>query len=89
MISEIDKSKIIELSKKYNVARVLLFGSTLNPERESKDIDLAVEGLADSNFFKFYGELIFNLSKPVDLFDLTKKSAFRDIIIREGVVLYD
>lgn len=29
-------------------------------------------GIADSLFFKFYGEIIFSLSKPVDLIDLKK-----------------
>jgi predicted nucleotidyltransferase len=66
MISESDKIKIRDLAKRYNVKKVILFGSSCDPARESNDIDLAVEGIPPSQFFKFYGDLIFSLSKPVD-----------------------
>jgi hypothetical protein len=39
-------------------------------------------------FFAFYGELLFSLSKPVDLVDLDVKSAFTSIIQAEGLLLY-
>ncbi|MBW2368102.1 MAG: hypothetical protein JRH15_09470 [Deltaproteobacteria bacterium] len=88
MISENDKTAIIDLADKYKVTRLLLFGSSLDSNRESYDIDLAVEGLPEDVFFKFYSELIFNLSKPVDLVDIGKKSRFRDIIVKESIHLY-
>ena len=88
MIAEQDKTKIIKIASKYNVSRLLLFGSCLNKTVESRDIDLAVEGLSEELFFKFYSELIFSLSKPVDLIDLGNKSRFRDIVLEEGVNLY-
>ena len=77
MIHEKDKLKIIELARKYKVNRVLLFGSSIDPKKESRDIDLAIEGIQDGMFFKFYGELIFNLSKPVDIIDLKRKSRLK------------
>ena len=88
MISESDKKAIVDLAVKYKVGRLLLFGSSLDPNREAEDIDLAVEGLRADLFFKFYGELIFNLSKPVDLVDIEKKSRFRDLILEESIQLY-
>ena len=88
MISEQDKSKIFEIAKKYNVSRVFLFGSSIDTGKEAQDIDLAVEGVSDALFFKFYGELIFSLSKPVDLIDLNKKSRFNDIVRSESILLY-
>lgn len=88
MISEHDKKTIIELAAKYKVTRLLLFGSSLDSDRESNDIDLAVEGVPEDLFFKFYSELIFNLSKPVDLVDIGKKSRFRDLIVEESINLY-
>ena len=88
MISDKDKIKLIELAKKYNVSKIYLFGSHLNSKNEPNDIDLAVEGIADSEYFKFYGELIFNLSKPVDLIDLKKESLFNKTVISEGYLLY-
>jgi uncharacterized protein len=88
MISEKDKKTLINLAEKYNVTRLLLFGSSVSSNRESNDIDLAVEGLSAEFFFKFYGELIFSLSKPVDLIDIGKKSRFRDVILEESVDIY-
>jgi len=88
MISNEDKYRLQEIAKKYNVSKVYLFGSTIEPEREHNDIDLAVEGILDSSFFKFYSELIFSLSKPVDLIDLKKKSLLNTIVKSEGILLY-
>lgn len=88
MISEKDKIKILEIAKIFNPSRVLLFGSSIDPLKEGSDIDIAVEGIPDSLFFKFYAELIFNLSKPVDLIDLKQNSRFIKIILSEGLLLY-
>lgn len=88
MISEQDKKVLVNLANKYNISRLLLFGSSLDSNKESNDIDLAVEGLSEDLFFKFYSELIFNLSKPVDLVDIGRESRFRDIILEEGIYLY-
>lgn len=88
MISENDKTKIQDIAKQYNVKKIILFGSSCDPSKESNDIDLAVEGIPHSQFFKFYSDLIFNLSKPVDIIDLTKNSRFNKIISTEGILLY-
>ena len=88
MISNEDKYRLLEIAKKYNVSKVYLFGSNLEPGREHNDIDLAVEGIPDSLFFKFYSELIFSLSKPVDLVDLKKKSLLNTMVKSEGILLY-
>ncbi|GAG78954.1 unnamed protein product, partial [marine sediment metagenome] len=52
------------------------------------DIDLAVKGIMPKLFFKFYGELMRNLSKPVDLVDLSKKSLFNQIVEGKGIKIY-
>ena len=88
MISEKDKKAILDLAKKYKVKRIVLFGSASKEKMKNKDIDLAVEGIPDKLFFKFYSELIFNLSKPVDLVDLSKKNKFSEILTSEGVQIY-
>ena len=88
MINKEDQIKIIEISKKYGISRIFLFGSSLTESTEANDIDIAVEGLRDADFFKFYGELILSLSKPVDVVDLTNKSKITDIIYSEGLQLY-
>jgi uncharacterized protein len=88
VISEADRRTIVELAFRYGVSRLLLFGSSASPDREARDIDLAVEGLPASRYFKFYGELMFALSKPVDLVDLSEPSRFTHMIQQEGVLLY-
>jgi len=65
-----------------------LFGSSLN-KNEYNDIDLAVKGIKPELFFKFYGELLRNLTKPVDLIDLSEKSLFNQIIEETAVKIYE
>ena len=89
MITDADKTKIQEISKRYHAKRVLLFGSSLLPEKESHDIDIAVEGILPKDFYRFYGDLLFSLSKPVDVIELSGNSKFIQIVCLEGVVLYD
>jgi len=88
MIAESDKRKIREISEKYHAKRVLLFGSCLDVTRESRDIDIAVEGVSPEDFFKYYGDLMLKLSKPIDVIDLSERSKFTELIQQEGVLLY-
>lgn len=88
MISERDKKIICELSEKYHVKRVLLFGSSADPSKEGRDIDLAVDGINPKEFFKYYGRLMLKLSKPVDLIDLAETSKFVTLVKKEGIPIY-
>jgi predicted nucleotidyltransferase len=88
MISETDKKIIQEISKKYHIKRVLLFGSNLDGDRESRDIDIAIEGIHPGDFFKYYGDLLMELSKSVDVIDLSEISKFTALVKKEGVPIY-
>jgi predicted nucleotidyltransferase len=88
MISNEDKHIVLEIARRYNVSKLYLFGSNLEDKRVANDIDLAVDGIADNLFFKFYSELIFSLSKPVDLIDLKKKSLLNEMVKSEGFLIY-
>jgi len=88
MISEQDKAIITDIAHRYGVRGVLLFGSSADPGREANDIDLAVEGIVPERFFSFYGDLLFALSKPVDLIDLSNNTKFNRLVYREGIRLY-
>ncbi|MGB7569931.1 MAG: nucleotidyltransferase domain-containing protein [Chitinivibrionales bacterium] len=88
MISKADKESIISLAKKYKVSRVLLFGSSASVDKEGNDIDLAVDGIMPSDFFAFYSDLMFKLTKPVDLIDLSETSRFHRMVAAEGVPIY-
>lgn len=88
MINERDKEVIIRCARKYKVSVIYLFGSSSDRNAEYNDIDLAVKGIKPELFFKFYGELLRNLSKPVDLVDLSQKSLFNQIIEERGEKIY-
>ncbi len=88
MISEKDRVVIQEIARKYRVSRVLLFGSSISENVESRDIDIAIEGIADKDYFAFYGDLMCALYKPVDVIDLSKKTKFAEMVLQEGVPLH-
>jgi len=88
MISEDEKETIKTIARKHGARRVILFGSSAEPGPEARDIDIAVEGIPPRQFFIFYGELMFALSKPVDVVDLSERTRFTDIIRQEGVPIY-
>ena len=88
MITEQDKKIISEISKKYRVKRVLLFGSSMRSPEQARDIDIAVEGIAPEDFFRYYGELICALSAPVDVIDMSKTSKFVELVKKEGMPIY-
>jgi len=88
MITKREKEIITRCAEKHKVSTIYLFGSSLDRNSEYNDIDLAVKGIKPEVFFKFYGELLRSLSKPVDLVDLSKKSLFNQIIEEKGVKIY-
>jgi len=88
VIADHDIVIIRRISRQYGLKRVLLFGSAARSDAIPRDIDLAVEGLDPHRFFAFYGDLLFALSLPVDVFDLSQSGRFADLIRREGVSVY-
>jgi predicted nucleotidyltransferase len=88
MVSQNDIETIKDLSNKYHAKRVILFGSALETQREPNDIDLGVEGVAPEDYYRYCGELMMSLTKPVDIIDLSVPCKFIDLILEEGVVLY-
>ena len=88
MITDKEKQTIIRTATKYHAKRVILFGSALSPDKESRDIDIGVEGIEEKDFFTFYGELMCALSKPVDVIDLSVTSRFSELVNLEGIPLY-
>lgn len=88
MITERDKDIILQCAKKYNVSSIILFGSSIRKDEKSDDIDIGVKGIEPRLFFKFYAELFKDLSKPVDLIDISKKSLFNELVEETGVRIY-
>jgi predicted nucleotidyltransferase len=88
MLSESDKNIIIKFAQKYKVSAIYLFGSSLNANAQARDIDLGVQGIEPTLFFKFYGELSRQLSKEVDLVDLSHQSLFNALVKKKGLKIY-
>jgi predicted nucleotidyltransferase len=88
MIAEKDRTVISRVAREYGVEKVLLFGSAADPERDAEDIDLGVIGIEPERFFEFYGDLMFGLSKPVDVVDLSFDTKFNALVKRDGIPLY-
>ena len=64
---------------------MFLFGSLATGESaESSDIDLAVQGCANSQFFPILGKLMLELAHPVDLVRLDGQDPFARFLQKEG-----
>lgn len=83
--------KAIEIAKKFGVGELYLMGSALHrSSEEARDYDFAVRDVPPGSFFRFYGELMRSLSKPVDLIDLSgKRTKFKDVVQKEAKLIYD
>jgi predicted nucleotidyltransferase len=76
-------------AREFDAGVVWLFGSSLEDESAARDIDLAVDGLAPGKFFPFYARLIRDLSKPVDLVDLSLDPPIRHVVRERGGRVYE
>ncbi len=86
MVDEIEKDLILACARKYGATELILFGSAVESEAY-RDIDLDVRGIPPASFFRFYGELLRKLARPVDVVDLSKPSPFTALIEKERVRL--
>lgn len=92
MLRDTSLEFIRAVAEEYGASRVLLFGSCLDvPEEEAGDIDLAVEGLSDSDYDKFWDRLLWAdelKGKPVDVIRIEGGSFLVPIILHRGVEIY-
>jgi predicted nucleotidyltransferase len=79
---------IVRLARKYGVSSVFLFGSSAVEGKEPHDIDIGVRGIEPRLFFRFCGELLMSLSKPVDVINLLHRTRFTDLVEKNGVRIY-
>ncbi len=87
MITQSDKNIILKCAEKYHLTEVILFGSAKD-QSEFNDIDLGVNGASSETFFELGWELLRDLSKPVDVIDLSEHNSFNDLVRKQGVLLY-
>jgi len=89
MLSKTDKNAIREAASKYRANRVFFFDKNIEPFERNNNIDIAVEGIDPKLFFKFYGDVLFNVSKPIDIIDASHANKYSHTISEKGVVIYD
>lgn len=86
-----DEKRIIELAKKYDIEKVILFGSRARGNnRPNSDIDLALLG-GDCSYFKtdFNDEAVGDVECDLIGLDREFEMSLRDSINRDGIVLYE
>ena len=81
--------KAIDLSRKYNVDELILFGSSLEDLSTASDLDLAVSGLEGWKFFELSARLEEELNLNIDLIPLDNDSKLSKHIRKIGKVLYE
>jgi len=81
--------KAIELSRRYNVNQLILFGSSLEDISKANDLDLAVSGLEGWKFFELSARLEEELKLNIDLIPLDDDSKLSQHIRKVGKVLYE
>lgn len=87
---ENELEKIVALSKRYGAKKVILFGSCLEDPSKAHDIDIAVSGISDREFFSYYGQLSMEMADEIDIVDLNDlPSHFSKRILSRGKVLYE
>lgn len=82
---------IIDILTKYDVEKIILFGSICQPKdfRKHSDIDIAAVGLKDQYFFKAYGELMMTLDFEIDLKPYEQLDPLmKDQILKRGEIIY-
>ncbi|MEW6607671.1 MAG: DNA polymerase III subunit beta [bacterium] len=79
--------KIVSLAKIYGATRLILFGSALEMPLETKDIDLACEGVTGWKIYELAAKLEEELETPLDIVPLSPPTRFTRYIETKGKVL--
>lgn len=82
-------NKAIEISKEYDISKLILFGSSLDDMENANDLDLACESSLGWKFFEFAAKLDKEINVTVDIIPLDKDSRFANYIRRVGKVIYE
>ena len=84
-----DLQKATKILKENGAKEVFIFGSLANGKfNENSDIDIAVKGLDEKNFYKVASILMFELKNEFDLIDLDdKENRFSQMLLKVGGLL--
>ena len=84
-----DIKKATKILKENGAKEVFIFGSIANGRfDENSDIDIAVKGLNEKDFYKVASMLMFELENEFDLIDLDdKQNRFSQMLLKVGGLL--
>lgn len=84
-----DIKRATRILKENGAKEVFIFGSIANGKfNENSDIDIAVKGLNESDFYKVASILMFELENEFDLIDLDdKENRFSQMLLKVGGLL--
>lgn len=84
-----DIRKAINILKENGAKEVFIFGSIANGKfNENSDIDIAVKGISEENFYRVASILLFELENEFDLIDLDdKENRFSQMLLKVGGLL--
>ena len=84
-----DIHKATTILKENGAKEVFIFGSLANGKfNENSDIDIAVKGLDEKNFYRVASILMFELENEFDLIDLDdKENRFSQMLLQVGGLL--
>lgn len=88
-ISKDKIDKIIGTAKAFGAERLILFGSSLEETRESRDIDIACDGVPGWKLYALAARLEEELHMPLDLVPLSPPSRFTRHIESKGKLIYE
>lgn len=84
-----DIKKATKILKENGAKEVFVFGSIANGKfNENSDIDIAVKGLNEKDFYRIASILMFELENEFDLIDLDDKNdSFSQMLLKVGGLL--
>lgn len=84
-----DIKKATQILKENGAKEIFIFGSIANGKfNKNSDIDIAVKGLDEKNFYKVASILLFELDNKFDLIDLDdRNNRFSQMILNTGGLL--
>lgn len=84
-----DIRRAAEILKAAGCKDIFLFGSLANGNaKENSDIDIAVSGCPNGEYFSLLGKLLMEIHHPIDLIDLDKRDEFSQYLLEEGGLIH-
>lgn len=84
-----DIKKATQILKENGTKEVFIFGSIANDKfNENSDIDIAVRGLNEKDFYRVASILMFELENEIDLVDLDDKTnRFSQMLLKSDMLV--